>query len=84
MGHRDIQDEEGKKIKWRGEVLSSSAFSSHADQNELLSWIKNVPKEASIYLNHGELEAKEAFREKLTSLGWKHVKVPHAFTEVEV
>ena len=84
MGRRDVQDEEGKKIKWRGEILSSSAFSSHADQNELLSWIKNVPKDASIYLNHGEQEAKEAFREKLTSLGWKHVKVPHVFTEVEV
>lgn len=84
MGRRDIQDEEGKKIKWRGEVVTSSAFSSHADQNELLGWIKDVPKTSLIYLNHGEIEAKEAFREKLMDMGWKHVKVPHVFTEVEV
>jgi|GEM_PF-614376 len=84
MGRREIQDEEGKKIKWRGEVITSSAFSSHADQNGLLAWIKNVPKESIIYLNHGETESKELFREKLTGMGWKHVKVPHALTEVEV
>lgn len=84
MGRREIQDEEGKKIKWRGEVMTSSAFSSHADQNELLAWVKNVPKESMIYLNHGEIESKELFREKLTELGWKHVKVPHVLTEVEI
>ncbi len=84
MGRREIQDEEGKRIKWRGEVMTSSAFSSHADQNELLAWLKNVPKESTIYLNHGEPEAKEAFREKLTAMGWKHVKVPHVLTEVEI
>lgn len=83
LGRRDIQDEEGKRIKWRGEVLSSSAFSSHADQDELLAWIKDVPKDAKIFLNHGEQESKETFREKLTEMGWKHVRIPHAFTEVE-
>lgn len=83
-GIREIQDEEGKKIKWLGEVLSSSAFSSHADQNELLSWIKSVPKETRIFLNHGEQESKEAFREKLTEMGFTHVKVPHVFSEFEL
>lgn len=84
MGRREIQDEEGNKIKWRGEVISSQAFSSHADQNELLAWVKNISKDTMIYLNHGEHESKEAFREKLTEIGFKHVKVPHVFSEFEL
>lgn len=84
MGRREVQDEEGKKVHWSGDVMTSEAFSSHADQNELLGWIKDISKDTMIYLNHGEVESKEAFREKLIELGYKHVKVPHVFSEFEI
>ncbi|MBP9682442.1 MAG: MBL fold metallo-hydrolase [Bacteriovorax sp.] len=72
-GKRIILDEEGKKIHWQGEVHSSSAFSSHADQDELLAWIKNISKDTTIYLNHGEMESKQKFMDKLKELGHKKV-----------
>ena len=38
-------------------------LSAHADQNELVSWIKKIPQKPSqIILNHGEPAALDAFR----------------------
>lgn len=72
-GNRIIYDEEGKKIHWRGEVITSDAFSSHADQSELVSWLKNVKPETQIYLLHGENDSKKALKKKLEEIGYKHV-----------
>ncbi|MBC7537462.1 MAG: MBL fold metallo-hydrolase [Bacteriovorax sp.] len=74
-GKRIIHDEEGKSIHWSGEVLSSQAFSSHADQNELLSWINDIDKNTNIYLNHGEPSSKELFKEKLIEIGFRNVTI---------
>ncbi len=74
-GAREIHDEEKNKIRWSGEVLSSEAFSSHADQNELLYWTQDLSKETLIYLNHGEEEAKITLQEKLKSLGFKNCQI---------
>lgn len=74
-GKKSIQNEEGQIINWSGEVLSSQAFSSHADQNELIAWLKNVQKNTQIYLNHGEDESKKMFKEKLLELGHTNVTI---------
>lgn len=74
-GHKIITDEKGKKINWHGEVLTSHEFSSHADQSELIAWLKNISLESQIYLNHGEKESKEALKNKLTKLGYKHIEI---------
>lgn len=74
-GQKSIHDEEGKNIFWSGEVISSQAFSSHADQNELLEWIQDLSKDTTIYLNHGEKESKVLFKEKLNGLGFSHVSI---------
>lgn len=63
------------KINWRGEVLFSSAFSSHADQNDLIHWLQNVRKDAHIYLNHGEKDSKTKLKEKLETLGFSKISV---------
>lgn len=74
-GNKSIQDEEGQVINWSGEVISSGAFSSHADQNELIAWLKNIQKDTQIYLNHGEEDSKKIFKEKLLGLGYKNVTI---------
>lgn len=74
-GHRKVHDEEGKQVHWHGEILTSEAFSSHADQNELISWIQDVDKNTKIILNHGEASSKESFKKKLTELGYKNVTI---------
>lgn len=73
LGERRIQDFKGKDINWSGEVISSSAFSSHADQDELIEWLKNIKKDTQILLNHGEEDSKQLFKDKLNSLGFNNV-----------
>jgi metallo-beta-lactamase family protein len=67
-GQRTIHDEQG-------EVLTSEAFSSHADQSELISWIKDIDKKTKIFLNHGEVSSKEMFKDKLVELGYTNVTI---------
>lgn len=74
-GTRVIYDEEGKKIHWHGEVITSDAFSSHADQSELVLWLKNVRPETQIYLLHGEEQSKKVLKKKLEELGYKYVSL---------
>ena len=74
-GIRDIKDEEGKLIHWSGHVIKTDAFSSHAEQNDLLNWISLIDKKTEIYLNHGETKSKELLKEKLLELGFSNVTI---------
>lgn len=74
-GRREIKDEKGNSLSWAGEVIFSSAFSSHADQNELLAWIKDLSPETQIYLNHGENNSKIKLQEKLNERGHHKVEI---------
>ena len=74
-GERVFTNDEGEQINWHGEVVTSEAFSSHADQSELIGWLKHVDPLTQIILNHGELESKLEFQKKLTSLGFKNVEL---------
>lgn len=72
-GERIIFNEKGEKIHWHGDVMTSEAFSSHADQNELIYWLKNIKKETLIYLNHGEEDSKQKFKKLLLEKGYRNV-----------
>lgn len=74
-GYRDIVDGNGEGITWQGEIIHSDAFSSHADQSELLDWVSDLKKETKIFLLHGEEKSKQALKEKLHSLGLKDVTI---------
>ena len=79
-GIREVRNEEGKTIHWSGQVISSQAFSSHADQDELIEWISELDKKTHIYLNHGDPEAKIAFKAKLLSLGFEKTEIAESET----
>lgn len=74
-GKRIIFSEAGDKIHWHGEVITSDAFSSHAQQDELLYWLKDVKKEAAIYLNHGEEKSKNAFKQCLKENNYTNIHI---------
>jgi metallo-beta-lactamase family protein len=74
-GKRIIHDEKGHKIHWHGKVKTSEAFSSHADQSELINWLKNVNPLSQIYLNHGEYESKIKLQKKLKDSGFNNVEL---------
>jgi metallo-beta-lactamase family protein len=51
-------------FEWRGEILQAEAFSSHADQSELLDWLSDSPH-TPIVLIHGEEKAKIKLKDML-------------------
>lgn len=75
-GYREIADSNGERIVWTGEIMHSEAFSSHADQSELLDWVQDVDKNTEIYLLHGENDSKIILREKLLGNGYKNIIIP--------
>ena len=53
----------GEPMRLRAEVVTIQELSGHADQGELLSWIKPIaPRLKSVFLVHGELPAQEALK----------------------
>jgi metallo-beta-lactamase family protein len=74
-GNRVIQTSDDQSFIWRGEIIGSEAFSSHADEKELLDWTKNLLPQTQILLIHGESEAKLALQKKLSLAGFR-VKIP--------
>lgn len=75
-GERTIKGPDDETIFWKGEVLGSEAFSSHADQGELLEWASSLSKDTNIYLLHGEVSSKEALKKELENRGYKKVTIP--------
>lgn len=82
-GIRTIADSNGEAITWSGEIMHSDAFSSHADQSELIDWISDLKKETKIFLIHGEEAAKDALLAKLKSLGFKDVSIARRKQEIK-
>lgn len=64
-GKRTLKGPNGELIEWSGEVLASDAFSSHADQLELLDWVSDLSPKTKIFLIHGEENSKEILVQKL-------------------
>lgn len=68
---RRLQDGEstlrihGKDIDVRAEVAQLSGLSAHADVEELMRWLRDLPAPRQTYIVHGEDRAREAFAERL-------------------
>lgn len=69
--------------EWSGEVIGSDAFSSHAEQSELLEWTSQLSPDTQIYLIHGEEEAKIELAKKLSERGFS-VKIPFRSEQVTI
>ena len=75
-GNRTLQGPKGEVFNWTGEVWSSDAFSSHADQSELIEWISPKNQSAKVFLLHGESGSKIALKEKLHQQGFNDIHIP--------
>ncbi len=75
---RFIQDAQGGSIRLdhqtipvKARVHTISGYSAHADQSDLMRFVEQMPnKPKRIRLVHGEQEAQQVLREKLTSAGY--------------
>ncbi|MCP4912370.1 MAG: MBL fold metallo-hydrolase [Oligoflexia bacterium] len=64
-GEKKVSHEE-KEIEVKATIVSSMAFSSHADQGEILDFISHVSaQETKVILSHGEVESMAALKEKI-------------------
>jgi metallo-beta-lactamase family protein len=75
----------GDYVPVAAEIVDVAAFSSHADQREVLNWLKlaTVPPQI-VYVVHGEPPASEALRDRIAhELGWNAV-VPRNLEQVRI
>lgn len=70
-------------VKVAATVTSTRAMSSHADQGQLLTWLKNIQGVKKVFLTHGEDPARAALSEKITaSLSLQDVTLPKMNEEI--
>jgi metallo-beta-lactamase family protein len=56
----------GRNVPIRAEVAQVDVFSAHADQSDLLSWLRTAPlAPKKVFLVHGEPEPADALRRKI-------------------
>lgn len=62
----------GSMVPIHAEVASIRNLSAHADYEEILEWLKPIEKAPKkTFITHGEVEAAQALKEKITTqLGW--------------
>jgi metallo-beta-lactamase family protein len=74
----------GEEVPVRAEVVSIDGFSAHADEDELLEWLGQMPPPRTAYVVHGEPDSSEALAERLRRrLGWNAV-VPRYLERVRL
>jgi Cft2 family RNA processing exonuclease len=71
---------DGRERKVRCQVRSISGFSAHADEGELLDWLRNFGtgprRPRRVFLVHGDPEAQVVMEPKVRALGFETV-IPH-------
>ncbi len=75
----------GRYIPVRAETVNVPAFSVHADQSEILSWLRQSEREPKmVFVVHGDPSAANALRESIIrELRWNAV-VPHYLERVRL
>ncbi|GBC92726.1 Ribonuclease [bacterium HR15] len=63
----------GETIQVRARILETSALSAHADQHDLLRWVRAIRQPPqTLYLVHGEEEPRNVLRDLIVqNLGWQ-------------
>jgi metallo-beta-lactamase family protein len=75
LGHLILSGERrvsiaGEEVEVRARIRSIEAFSAHADQGELVAWVRErLPVRGAIFLVHGDPPAMRALRERLVAIG---------------
>ena len=54
-----------EEIRIRAKIYTINGFSAHADQKELISWMKQIKKLGRIFLIHGEKEKQTVFKKSI-------------------
>ncbi len=71
-GAREV-DIDGQTYQVNAQIQDFKGFSAHADQADLLNWLKTFDKEklGKVFLVHAEPEQSTAFNEVISGMGYK-------------
>ncbi len=58
----------GQNYMVKANVQKLNSFSGHADETDLLSWLKSIKKKKKVILVHGEEKSLEALKEKIDKM----------------
>ena len=62
----------GETVPVRATILTSDAYSAHADRGEILRWLDGFRRPPGMtYLVHGEAGAAESLRQAVAARGWR-------------
>ncbi len=76
---------DGKNIPVKATVTDTQAMSSHADQAQLLGWLKVIKGVKKVFLTHGEDGPRAVLSEKIkTDLGISDIVMPKLHEEVTI
>lgn len=74
---------DGVPVRVRAVVRETQSMSSHADQQQLLDWLKPIKSVKKVFLTHGEDGPRKMLLEKITNdLGIADVTLPHLHEEI--
>lgn len=75
----------GQDVLIKAEVVMLDSLSAHADSNEIIEWMRAVPRAPRMtYITHGEPDASDALRVRVRrELGW-NARVPEHLEAVSL
>ncbi len=83
-GRKEVRIEKST-IFVKGEVNSTNAMSSHADQQQLMDWLKHIKNVKKVIITHGEDKQRAALSKRISEeLGIADVKLPTLYQELSL
>jgi metallo-beta-lactamase family protein len=69
----------GQDVAINAEVVQLQSASAHADANQLLQWLRSMPKAPDqVYVVHGDAEPADELRKRIEhELGWRAMVPEH-------
>ena len=71
-------------VENKSQIKVYHGFSGHADQGELLDWLKNMSSPKKIFLVHGEQESIEVLQEKIKTQYGFETHIPSLYEVIEI
>ena len=76
---------DGVDIEVKAAVNDTQALSSHADQSQLINWLKEIKNVKKLFLTHGEDPARKTLAKKISDdLGLKDITLPSLGEELTI
>ncbi|MDD3364181.1 MAG: MBL fold metallo-hydrolase [Syntrophomonas sp.] len=90
LGRRILEGEKlvnihSEKVAVKANIQNIDAYSAHADQNGLMSWLKNFNKGLkTLFLVHGEEKSQQVLADLIRKELGLHVVIPNLLDEIEL